>query len=71
MEIRSDKLEYIVFLDVGKGDSRCVEIRVVCDGRSVTFSPLVEPVDGIVCGSVGLLVVTTPSAVALLFAVVW
>ena len=41
------------------------------DGRSVTCSPLVEPVCGIVCGSVGLWVVTAPSSVALLFAEVW
>ena len=44
---------------------------MVFDGCSVTFSPLVESVGGIVCGSVVLLVVTTPSTVALLFAVVW
>ena len=49
---------------------------MVFDGRSVTFSALVESVccDSVVlvvCGSVGILVVTTPSTVVLLFVVVW
>ena len=43
---------------------------MVFDGRSVTSSPLVEPVCGVVCGSVGLWVVTTPTAGVLVFAVV-